>query len=40
MDAKGRAELGTRLLQHTGLAPPADGFDLTSLQVTSQQLRC
>ncbi|CAM9106263.1 unnamed protein product [Ectocarpus fasciculatus] len=33
MDAKGRAELGEVLIHHSGLAPPADGADLTSLQV-------
>ena len=33
MDAKGRAELGELLLHHSGLAPPVDGADLTSLQV-------
>lgn len=33
MDAKGRAELGEVLIHHSGLAPPLDGADLTSLQV-------
>lgn len=33
MDAKGRAELGEVLIHHSGLAPPVDGADLTSLQV-------
>lgn len=33
MGAKGRAELGEVLIHHSGLAPPADGADLTSLQV-------
>ncbi|CAN0578881.1 unnamed protein product, partial [Ectocarpus sp. 12 AP-2014] len=33
MDAKGRAKLGEVLIHHSGLAPPADGADLTSLQV-------
>lgn len=38
MDAKGRAALGEVLIHHSGLAPPADGADLTSLQV--RQLFC
>lgn len=33
MDANGRAELGEVLIHHSGLAPPTDGSDLTSLQV-------
>lgn len=39
MDAKGRAELGDLLMHRSGLAPPADGADLTSLQVTASQKR-
>lgn len=38
MDAKGRAELGDLLKHRSGLAPPADGADLTSLQVTTVNL--
>ncbi|CAM9388206.1 unnamed protein product, partial [Sphacelaria rigidula] len=33
MDAAGRAELGELLVHRSGLAPPPDGADLTSLQV-------
>lgn len=33
MDAAGRAELGELLMHRSGLAPPPDGADITSLQV-------
>lgn len=35
MDAAGRAELGELLVHRSGLAPPPDGADLTSLQVNN-----
>lgn len=33
MDAKGRAELGELLTHRSGLSPPPDGAELTTLQV-------
>lgn len=33
MDATGRSELGELLMHRSGLAPPPDGADITSLQV-------
>lgn len=38
MDAKGRAQLGELLAHRSGIAPPSDSAELTSLQVSFKPL--